>query len=270
MHVLRLVLLGIAIGVAIILGVRFAGNPFATQQVATRQAPAPASIVVNLSPEVARETVEKQIAAAPEFAPFFRTMRENFPADYERLLSGFSQRAQTAPAQTPDEYLAEMLRGLRRSHGVLAAKASVSALERVFELQGKIVGALAQSNPQLCADFLYGNAPAGFFRFSASHRPLVAAMADAGLEAIIDGRSLNIERNAPADEDFTALEAELEKKGLGKSEIEALLDGKTPEPALSDTAMCRAGVIYFDTLRSLPADARLKIYALAIRLLARS
>ena len=269
MHVLRLVLLGIAIGVAIILGVRFAGNPFVTQ-VARRETPAPASIVVNLSPEVARETVERQIGSARDFAPFFKTMRENFPAEYERALTAFSERAQSAPPQSPDEYLAEMLRGLRRTHGVLAAKASVSALERVFELQGKIVGALAEANPQLCADFLYGNAPAGFFRFSATHRSLVAAMADAGLEAIIDGRSLNIERNAPADEDFTVLEAELEKKGLGKPEIEALLDGKTPEPPLSDTAMCRAGVVYFDTLRSLPADARLKIYALAIRLLARS
>lgn len=265
MHALRLVLLGIAIGVAIIFGVRFAFFPAA--QMAVTRAP---THVVNLSPEVARETVEKQIGASREYARFFETARQEFPADYERILAGFSQRAQTAVALSPDLYLAEALRGLRGTHGVLASRASVAALEKVFEHQEKIIATLAQTSPQLCADFLYGNAAPGFFQFSAKHRALIGAMAEASLEAMVDGRSVNIERSPPADEDFAALEAQLEKRGLGKPEIEALLDGKTPDPPLGDDAMCRAGKIYFETLRAMPAEARLKIYALAIKLLARS
>lgn len=265
MHALRLVLLGIAIGVAMIFGVRFALYPPAQAPIA--QAP---THLVNLSPEVARETVEKQIGASREYARFFQTARQEFPAEYERIVAEFSQRAQSALALSPDLYLAEALRGLRVSHGVMASRASVAALEKVFEHQEKIVTTLAQTSPQLCADFLYGNAAPGFFQFSARHRALIGAMAEASLEAMIDGRTVNIERAPPADEDFAALESELGKKGLGRPEIEALLDGKTPEPPLSDDAMCRAGKIYFETLRALPAEARLKIYALAIKLLARS
>lgn len=268
MHVLRLVLIGIAIGVAIILGVRFVGGSFTGPQIAGRET-APAAHVVNLSPEAARSAVEDRLKQSGEYARFFKTVHEQFPADYERIMNGFSVRAQTALALSPDVYLAEALRGLRQSQGVLASKASVGALEKVFAYQARIINTLAQSNPRLCADFLYGNAAPGFFEFSSKNRVLVAEMAEASLEAILEGRSLGIDRAPPADKDFSVLEAELERKGLGKAEIEALLDGKTPEPALSDAAMCRAGVVYFETLRALPADVRQKIYALTIRLMAR-
>lgn len=267
MHALRLVLIGIAIGLAVILGVRATGIQIGSPMAFLRgEAPAPAQ----LSPDGARAAVDAQMKSAREYARFFQTVREQFPADYERMVEGFGERAQKAAnAQSADVYLAEALRALRQSHGILASKASVGMIERVFEHQAKIVNTLAQSSPQLCADFLYGNAPQGFFQFSAKHRALIAATAEAGLEAIMEGRSLNIDRAPPGDEDFAALESELEKKGLGRAEIEALLDGKTPEPALSDAAMCKAGVIYYETLRALPQETRLRIYALTIKLLAR-
>lgn len=266
MRALRLVLIGIAIGLTAILLLRLAGVQFGSPLTALRRE-APAAI----SPERARAVVAAQISAATEFSRFFQTVRQQFPFEYERIVESFAHRAQTAPsAQSADIYIAEALRALRQSHGVLAARASADMMERVFEHQAKIIQALAQSSPQLCADFLYGAAPQGFFQFSARHRALIAAAAEAGLEAIMEGRSLNIERAPPRDEDFATLEAALEKKGLGRPEIEALLDGKAPEPALPDAMMCKAGVIYYDALRNLPHDSRLRIYALTIRLLARS
>jgi len=266
MHALRLVFVGIAIGLLVILGLRINGIHIGSPIASLRRTAPPAP----LTPELARATVDAQIKSAGEYARFFQTVREQFPADYERMLEGFAERARTeAQAQSPDVYLAEALRALRQSHGVLAAKASIGMIERVFEHQARIVNTLAQANPQLCADFLYGNAAQGFFQFSAKNRGLIAATAEAGLEAIMEGRSLGIERAPPGDQDFAMLEAELEKKGLGKPEIEALLDGRTPEPALSDAAMCKAGVIYYETLRDLPREARLRIYALTIRMLAR-
>ncbi len=269
MHVLRLVLVGIAIGLAIILGVRFIGNPIGTIQTAVRREVAPPPAATSLTPEQARSAVEARLKTASEFMRFFKTVEAEFPNDYEKMIGNFSVRAQAGGVQSPDIYLVEILRSLRQSHGMLASRASVGMIERVFEYQAKIINTLAQSEPQLCADFLYGNAPQRFFLFSAKNRPLIAAMAEAGIEAILDGRSLAIDRASPSDEDFTNLEAELDKKGLGKPEIEALLDGKTPEPPLSDATMCRAGILYFETLRNLPQDSRLKIYALTIKLLTR-
>ncbi len=269
MHVLRLVLVGIAIGLAIILGVRFIGNPIGTIQTAVKREAAPPPAAVSLSAEQARSAVEARLRAASEYTRFFKTAEAEFPNDYERVIANFAARAQSGGVQSPDIYIAELLRSLRQSHGMLASRASVGMIERVFEYQARIINTLAQSEPQLCADFLYGNAPQGFFQFSEKNRPLIAAMAEAGIEAILDGRSLAIDRAPPSDEDFTNLEAELDKKGLGKPEIEALLDGKTPEPPLSDATMCRAGILYFETLHNLPQDSRLKIYALTIKLLTR-
>lgn len=266
MHVLRMVLIGIAIGVAIILGVRFIGKPAGLPPAAANRAAQPAE----LSAARARTAVEGQIKSNGEYARFFKTVQEQFPADYERMIAGFTDRAiKSSGTQSSDIYVAEALRAMRQSHGILASKASVDMIERVFEQQAKIISTLAQSSPQLCADFLYGNAPPAFYQFSAKNRTLIAAMAEAGLQAILDGRSHRIERAPPADADFVSLETELEKKGLARPEIEALLDGKTPEPPLADTAMCRAGIVYFETLRSLPQDIRIKIYALMIKMLAR-
>ena len=52
--------------------------------------------------------------------------------------------------------------------------------------------------------------------------------------------------------------------------IEALLDGRSPEPAVEDARMCAAGRIYLETLRELPEEIRMRIYALAVELMARS
>jgi hypothetical protein len=66
------------------------------------------------------------------------------------------------------------------------------------------------------------------------------------------------------------LENALTKRGLSKVEIDALLDGKTPDPPLEDARMCAAGQTYLDVLSGLPEPARLRIYGLAVELMARS
>ena len=79
-----------------------------------------------------------------------------------------------------------------------------------------------------------------------------------------------IERTAPTEADFKALKSALVAKGLDKVEIDALLDGKMPDPPLADARMCAAGQTYLETLRALPEAARLRIYGLAMELMARS
>ena len=59
-------------------------------------------------------------------------------------------------------------------------------------------------------------------------------------------------------------------KGLSQAEIEALLDGKTPDPPLPEARLCKAGRVYLEMLKTLPEPVRLRIYALAVELMARS
>jgi hypothetical protein len=237
--------------------------------------PAPAKVEERQpSPEeiaAARRMVEETLAAAPEYADVLERLRARFPADYEAFLAEASRRSLGAAAPSgADSLVFEAARRVRASRGILAAKAGVVALDTVFELQRDMLRALALEDPRLCVDFLYGGAGEGFFRFSARHRALVARFALAGVEAITDGQATRIDRAAPTRADLEVLEEGLRAKGLAADEIEAILDGKTADPPIEDERLCRAGRIYLDVLASLPEPERMRLYALAVELMARS
>ena len=50
--------------------------------------------------------------------------------------------------------------------------------------------------------------------------------------------------------------------------MRAILDGKTPDPPIADDRMCTVGQIYLKTLATLPEPERLRIYGLAVELMA--
>lgn len=220
---------------------------------------------------VARNAVEERLRISPELRAFFASYRHYFAAEYERMAAGFAHRAaQTGRIDPAERYLAEGMRALRKSHGLLATKSEGGRLAALFDAQHALIAALGRADPQLCVDFLFGHAPQRFFDFAARNRLLVARLAQANIDAIIDGRDRQIERAAPTPEDFGALERALRANGLSQPEIDTLLDGKPADPPLPDAALCSAGRVYLETLRDLPEDARLRIYGLAAEALARS
>jgi hypothetical protein len=220
---------------------------------------------------LARRAVEDRLRISPEHRAFFASYRQAFAAEYERMAAGFAQRAaETGRLDPAERYLAEGMRTLRKSHGLLAAKAESGRLAALFDAQHALIDALGRADPQLCVDFLFGHATQRFYDFAARNRVLVARLAQTNIDAIIDGRDRQIERTAPTPEDFTTLERALRANGLGQPEIETLLDGKAAEPPLPDAGLCRAGRVYLETLRELPEDMRMRIYGLAVEVLARS
>lgn len=274
MHILRIVLVIVAFVASVALGweafdaVTRPEAETAPRASRTRVAAIPPSD--DLRP-VARQAVEERLQLAQETSGFFNAMRRAFPQDFDRLVNEFALRAvDGSKLDTPDVYLAEAVRSLRRTHGVLAAKADGPHLEKMFETQTRMLDALAKADPQLCVDFLYGNATQRFYDFSAKNCDLVVEMAQASLDAILDGRTSRVERRAPNDAEFAQLETALMEKGLGRPEVEALLDGKAPDPPLTDAMMCRAGRVYLETLRGMPEDTRMRIYGLAVEVLART
>jgi hypothetical protein len=237
-------------------------------------APSPSSSASPVAPGAAKApepTFDRAISAAPEYARFFNRLREAFPADYAATVQSWKTRAAGGGAdETPDFYVSEAVRLLRQSRGALAAKAETAELEKIFDIQLEILRAVAKDDPRMCVTFLYGGAARDFARFASGRRPLVGKMALAGLEAIASGQARQIDRAAPSDADFQALETALAAKGLNKAEIDALLDGKTPEPPIADARMCAAGQTYLETLHDLPEPARMRIYGLVAELMAKS
>ena len=232
------------------------------------QSPAKAAAADTATP---RLRVEKAIAAAPEYARFFTRLHEAFPAEYDKTLDGFAERLRGGQSEeSPDYYASEAVRLLRQARGVAAAKAEAGPLSRVFDVQLDMLRALAKEDKKLCVAFLYGATSQDFQRFAIGRRALVGDMAAAGLEAIVSGQAKKVERTAPSDADFQALEKALTAKGLQKVEIDALLDGKMPDPPLPDDKMCAAGQTYLGVLHALPEAVRLRIYGLAVELMARS
>jgi len=274
MHVLRVALLILSVLVAVGLAVVYLRATRSTDE-------GPGSIAKpaemderQISPEeiaTARRGIDAALAAATEYAQVVDRLSALFPADYEAFLAAASRRsAATGEISSADMLVFEATRTLRTSRGILAAKASVAALDLVFELQRDMLRALAIEDPHLCVDFLYGEAGEDFFRFSAGNRALVARFAMAGIEAITDGRAARIDREAPTRSDLQVLEDGLRAKGLQTDEIEAILDGKMADPPIEDERLCRAGRIYLDVLAGLPEPARMRLYGFSVELMARS
>lgn len=219
----------------------------------------------------ARAKIDALVAAAPEYARFFDRLREAFPADHEAALDEFAGRLVASKQEDSAEYyVSEAVRRLRQARGVLASKAEAAPLGRVFDMQLAVLKAVSQQDARLCVGFLYGATSPDFQRFAATQRSLVGNMALAGLEAIASGQTKKNERGAPTEGDFRVLEKALVARGLSKAEIDALLDGKMPDPPLEDARMCAAGQTYLEVLRGLPEPVRLRIYGLAVELMARS
>jgi hypothetical protein len=231
----------------------------------------PRALSTQISPAgdraAARARIELAIADAPEYRQFFDALRQTFPTDYDATLDAF---ASGAGADSVDFYVAEAVRRLRQARGVLAARAEPGVLARVFDLNLAVLRALSGEDKRLCAAFLYGGVDQDFHNFAARRRALVGEMATVGLEAIASGRTRNEERAAPSDEDFHTLEKALTARGLGKAEIDSLLDGKTPDPPFDDEKTCAMGQTYLEALRGLPEPVRLRIWGLAVELMARS
>ena len=279
MNKLSFVLLGLGGSAAIAAGVAVLVLALDTGPREARRPSLPEtpSIVTPLNPAppearaAARKSIEARIAQVPEYQRFFDRLRLALPSQYEATLNGFADRlVATGKEQSVDTYLSEAVRDLRQARGALAAKADATALARIFDVQLAMLDALSKTDQRLCVDFLYGGASEAFYQFSARNRQLAGDMAIAGLEAIVDGQAKKNTRQAPTDADFALLEKAMAAKGLSQAEIEALLDGKTPDPPLEDARLCRAGRVYLEMLKTLPEPVRLRIYALAVELMARS
>lgn len=271
MHKLRLTLAVLAlalmaIGVWKLRGTPDAGPPAEPAIGLTLPEDAAGTATTPLTPRqklaATRQLILRRIAEAPEYEPFFIRFKQAFPTAYTRTLAGFVDRAERlGRIESPDLYMAQALRSLRVSHGVLAAKASSARLERIFELQSAFVDVLSDADPKLCAGYLDGAASQAFYEFAASRRKLVAAIAQAGLEAIVEGGRQGVVRERVSLEDVAVIEAGLRENGLEKPEIDSLLDGVAPETPLADVTMCRAAQVYYKVLRNVPDDLRMKIYA---------
>jgi hypothetical protein len=219
----------------------------------------------------ARASIEAQIAQVSEYQRFFDRLRLALPSEYEATLDSFADRlVASGKEQSGDVYLSDAVRDLRQNRGSLAAKADAGPLGHIFDVQLAMLNALSNTDQRLCVDFLYGGASEAFYQFSAHNRQLASDMAVAGLDAIVDGQAKKNQRQAPSDADFRMLESAMTGSGLSQPEIEALLDGKAPDPPLDDARLCKAGRVYLEMLKTLPEPVRLRIYALAVELMARS
>ena len=283
MRDLRLVLLGLAAAIAVLLGAGFlkrAVAPASRQVAVAPGTPQPISSRTGsgeaTSPTAGlgeasrmRAEIERDIADAPDYVRFFDRLRLLFPSDYNSIMNGLAASSKPGEVNV-DLVMADAVTALRRAHGGLATRAGDAALEQIFSLQLREMKALAQRDSHLCVAFLYGANGNGFLGFAADHRALVADAAIAGLDAMNSGRMDQIARNAPSDNDFQALDRALVDKGLTRPEIDALLDGKVAEPPIADPTMCQAGQTYLETLATLSPDSRARLYGLAVDLMAKS
>ncbi|MBX9759313.1 MAG: hypothetical protein K2Y29_11105, partial [Beijerinckiaceae bacterium] len=127
MHILRVVLVIVAFVASVALGWEFFDAATRPEVDPGTRTPRRAAIVAPPADDmrpVARQAVEERLQLSQETRAFFAAMREAFPQDFERLVDSFAQRAvDGSRLDSLDVYLAEAVRTLRKTHGVMAAKA---------------------------------------------------------------------------------------------------------------------------------------------------
>jgi hypothetical protein len=247
-----------------------ASKPVTTQKVAPdADAPEPKPVEETAVPDPASQAaLEDKLRQAPEYQPFFARLRGLYPAEYDSALKHAASQGAVKQDNAADLFLTESVRLLRQNRGLSGAKAGGQALDHLFDLHLKVMRQLAASDAGLCVDFLNGAPADRFAAFTGANRALMADEAMAGLTAIDDGAHKKIDREAPTSQDFDDLEKLLLAKGLDKAAISLLLDGKTPDPPLTDAQACHNGLVYLEVLQSLPDLQRLRLYALALEVMA--
>jgi hypothetical protein len=239
-------------------------KPVITQKVAPEPQPEP---YVPPDPELESAWADK-LRAAPEYQAFFARMRADFPSEWTQALREASAQGGLEKSEGVDLLMSLAVRGARQNSGSLAAKASAPALDKLFARQLAVARQLAAADPALCLDFLNGAGAERFTLFAATHRAAMAAQALAGLEAMQDGAQARIQREAPSQADFDSLEKALAQKGLSPAAIALLLDGKAPDIPIPEEKACKNGVAYLETLAALDEPLRLRLYALAVQIMA--
>jgi hypothetical protein len=244
-----------------------ASKPVTTQPVAPEPAPAPPP-KNGAASAPAEAALNDKLRQTPEYQGFFSRLRQLYPADYDAAVKAAIEHGDETQANAADLFLTEAVRLLRQTRGLSGAKAGGQALDHLFDLHLQVLRQLSTSDAGLCVDFLNGAPADRFAAFTGANRALMADEAMAGLEAIDDGGHKKIDREAPSQQDFDDLEKLLLAKGLDKAAIGLLLDGKTPDPPLTDAQACHNGLVYLETLKSLPDLQRLRLYSLALEVMA--
>lgn len=280
---LKIALLAIAAALAAAFGSLFLSSgaqkpepaepPLAARQVPTTPVAgepesAPKAPAENPSDPQRLAALQDKLAQAAEYGPFLARLRTLYPADYDAAAKAALSQGVEARDDAADLFVSVAVQTLRRDRGLLGAKAGGSALDKLFDAHGKVLKQLQADDPALCVDFLNGAPADRFAAFAGSHRALMADEAMAGLEAISDGAEKKIDREAPATADFDDLEKLMLAKGVDKAGVTLLLDGKAPDPPLSDAQQCQNGAVYLDAMKALPDLQRYRLYALALEVMA--
>jgi hypothetical protein len=243
--------------------------PLAVKPVTTEPIAPDASAPAFVPPDPELESAwADKIREAPDYKSFFGQMRDQFGPEWTQALHDASAEGGLNKPEGVDLLMSLAVQQARRKSGLLAARADAAALDRLFATQLAVARRLAAADPALCVDFLNGGAAQRFTLFAATHRAVMADQALAGLNAIAAGEKAKLQREAPTPADFEQLEKALREKGLSPEAIALLLDGKPPATPIPDAQACRNGVAYLETLAGLAEPARMRLYALAVQLMA--
>jgi len=240
-------------------------------QPAPEPAPAPEPQQQPSGDAAARNALNGLVGDAPDYGRFFLRLREAFPGEYEATVKAIEAKLDAAGrVESVDYYVSDAIRLLRKGHGATVAKAGPDQIERVFDAQLAAMRAVAQEDPRMCVGFLYGATTQDFEKMAATHRPLVAEMALARLEATANGEAVKAKRAAPTENEVKLFEKALTERGLTNDELDVFLGGDVAKATTDQSRMCAAGQSYLEALRALPRDVRMKIYSLLLEQMARS
>ncbi len=208
------------------------------------------------------EGAEREMLADPKAGPALRTIKLNYPADFDRMRDRVrAASAKRDPAEISKAIGMTVTEINRREarHLATAPPDRIDALSR----QHLAVVEHLQFRPDLCAKFATG-AVFGPNEVDPGLGKMLETLALTRLEAMAAGR--NQPSRAPAQpkpEDVARFDAALRSNGVSGMAYEVIIGKRTPDQA-TPRMICDAETHFVRAVRSLPLDQGSRIYAAAM------
>lgn len=244
----------VGVGIAIVVA--------AAVGVVAREATREAVNFAQSSPAAIEADLDSYMEGDPSLRAMFHALRDHYPSDYERFISGLSRKIRNKESgREINLYSYNFMRNFSKTSKSDFIAAPQQDLVNVLRQYVRLTDALSRDSDLVCAQFVTTGLEPG----QSLSDPALEALARAvslQIKAAAAGRDSPSPRQAPTDADWQEVFVAMLEDGVTEMELATLADNSFS--SLSVSRQCEVGKSLYRAMSSLPPEpsARMAAYVL--------
>jgi hypothetical protein len=214
------------------------------------------------SPSAIEEQFEAAAADNPSLTAMFSALRDHYPEEYERLLSGVSEKARSrADGEEITLYAHNFMRSFTKSTKGDFAAAPQQALIDVLEEHVFFMEMLSRESDSVCAQFVTTGLSPGQ-RLSAPTFASLAEVVSLQIQTAAAGRDNPVSREPPTDADWQQVGQAMLNDSVSEAELDSLAN--ETYSSLPVDRQCEVGKALYRAMASLPPEGAARMAAFVL------